>query len=35
LSEHGDIIKTQAIILYLCDMHNNIHMTQSPPPEVF
>jgi len=25
LSEHGDIIETQTIILYLCDMHNNMH----------
>jgi len=35
LREHGDVIKTQTIIIYLCDMHNNIHVTQSLSPQTF
>jgi len=27
--ENGDLIETQTIMLYLCDMHNNMHITQS------
>jgi len=29
LSEHGDVIETKEIILYLSDMHNNMHITQN------
>jgi len=35
LSEHGDIIKAQKIILCLCDLHNNMHITQSLSPKIF
>jgi len=28
LSEHGDIIETQPTVLYLYDMHTNMHTTQ-------
>jgi len=29
LSEHDDVIETQIIVLYLCDMHNNMHIRKS------
>jgi len=35
LNEHGDVIETQTIILYLCDMHNNMHIAQSLSPPKF
>jgi len=28
LSEHGDVIETQTIMLYLCDMYNSMHITR-------
>jgi len=34
MSEHGDIIERQTI-LYLCDMHNILHITQSSSPKSF
>jgi len=27
--EHGDVVETQTILLYLCDMYNNMHITKS------
>jgi len=35
LSEHGEVIDMQAIILYLCDMQNNMHIVQSLSPQSF
>jgi len=35
LSEHGDILEKQTMILYLCDMHNNMHITKRLPPKRF
>jgi len=33
LIEHGDVNETQKIILYLCEMHNNMYITQSLYPQ--
>jgi len=32
LSEHGDVIETETTKLYLCDMHNNMNITQTRSP---
>jgi len=33
--EDDDVIETQTLFLYLCDMHKNIHITQSLSPKLF
>ena len=35
LSERGKIIETQTIILYMREMHNNTHITQTLSPRSF
>jgi len=35
MSEHGDVIETQTIILHLCNMDNKMHITQSLFPLKF
>jgi len=35
LSEHGDVIETQPRVLYLYDMHTNMHTTQRLFPQRF
>jgi len=35
LNEHDGVIETQTITLYLCNRHNNMHITQRLPHPKF